>query len=154
MNKVELIGRLTKEPEVKTTPANVAVCSFTVAVDRKFKDQNGNKQTDFINCVAWRQQANLIGQYFHKGSRIGIVGNIQTRKYNDQSGKTVYVTEVVTDEIEFVDTKSDAQSGNPAQTASAPTEILTPPPVPTAEAAEPFAETEGVQLPFDIMGEF
>ena len=79
MNHVIIIGRLTADPVVKQTANNIAVCSFTVAVDRKFKDQNGNKQTDFISCVAWRGQAEVIGNYFSRGSRIGITGSIQRR---------------------------------------------------------------------------
>ena len=98
MNKVMLVGRLTKDPEVKNTSSNVPFCNFTIAVDRKFKDGNGQRQADFINCVAWRQTASFIGSYFHKGSRIGLVGSIQTRNFEDNSGQKRYVTEVVVDE--------------------------------------------------------
>ena len=117
MNKVILIGRLTKDPEVKNTSSQVAVCRFTLAVDRRFKDQNGQRQADFINCVAWRQTANFIGSYFHKGSKIAVVGSIQTRNYDDQSGQKHYVTEVLVDEAEFADSAnsnggSRQQNGN------------------------------------------
>ncbi len=112
MNKVILIGRLTKDPEVKNTASQVTVCRFTLAVDRRFKDQNGQRQADFISCVAWRQTANFISQYFHKGSKIAVVGSIQTRSYDDQSGQKRFVTDVVVDEAEFVD--SAANNGNPA----------------------------------------
>jgi len=113
MNKVILVGRLTKDPEVKNTASQVTVCRFTIAVDRRFKDQNGQRQADFINCVAWRQTANFISSYFHKGSRIGVVGSIQTRSYDDQSGQKRFVTEVVVDEAEFVESASQShqQSG-------------------------------------------
>ena len=124
MNKVILMGRLTKDPEVKQTPSNIAVCSFTIACDRRFKSQNGERQSDFINCVAWRQQATLLGNYFHKGSRIAVVGSLQSRSYDDQNGQKRYVTEVVVDEIEFVDTRSEAQGQGapaPAPAQSAPT---------------------------------
>jgi single-strand DNA-binding protein len=109
MNKVILLGRLTRDPEVKTTQNQVELCSFTVAVDRSYKDANGEKQTDFISCIAWRQKAKLLGQYFEKGSRIGIIGNLQSRNYDDNDGKKVYVTEVLVDEIEFVDSKKDRE---------------------------------------------
>lgn len=123
MNKVILIGRLVKDPEVKTTQSQIAFCGFTIAVDRKTK-KDADKQADFISCVAWRQQAEFLGKYFQKGSRIAIVGNLQSRTYDDANGKKVYVTEVVVDEIEFVDSKQEsttqsgsASHGNPAAPA-------------------------------------
>jgi len=117
MNKVILIGRLTKDPEVRNTANQATVCRFTVAVDRKFKDANGQRQADFINCVAWRQTANFISSYFHKGSKIAIVGNIQTRNY-EANGQKHYVTEVVVDEAEFVDSANSGNNGG--NTASRP----------------------------------
>lgn len=112
MNKCVLIGRLTKDTEIKRTSNNSKLCSFTIAVDRRFKDKDGNRQADFINCLAWGKNAEFIDKYFNKGSRIGIVGSIQTRSYADKDGKTVYVTEVVVDEAEFVESsvKSDAKA--------------------------------------------
>ncbi len=120
MNKVILIGRLTRDPEVRTTASQVNVATFTVAVDRRYKNAAGERQADFISCVAWRAQADLLGRYFKKGHRIGIVGNIQTRNYEDKDGKRVYVTEVVVDEIEFLETRRD-QAGDGAYTAPAST---------------------------------
>ena len=79
MNKAILMGRLTRDPELRTTVSNIPVCSFTVAVDRRFKSASGERQVDFISVVAWRQQAELVAQYFNKGSRILVVGSIQTR---------------------------------------------------------------------------
>ena len=116
LNKVILGGHLTQNPELKQTPSGVMVLNFTIAVNRKYVSKNDDgssnqPQTDFINCVAWRQQADLISRYFHKGSCICIVGNIQTRTYNDQQGNKRYVTEVVVDELYFVDTKSENQGG-------------------------------------------
>lgn len=113
MNKVILIGRLTKEPEVKNTANGTAVTKFTLAVDRSFKDANGQRQTDFINCIAWRQTATFISSYFHKGSKIAVTGSIQTRNYDDQDGKKVYVTEVVVDEAEFVESSANNQNSQP-----------------------------------------
>ena len=109
MNKIIITGRMTKDPEVKMTQNQIEVCSFTVAVDRIFKKADGTRECDFISCVAWRQQAKLLGQYFSKGSRIGIIGSIQTRDYKDKDDKKVYVTEVVVDEIEFIDSKKDSE---------------------------------------------
>ncbi|MBP5491883.1 MAG: single-stranded DNA-binding protein [Clostridiales bacterium] len=158
MNKVILMGRLTKDPEVKQTPSNIAVCSFTIACDRRFKTQSGERQSDFINCVAWRQQATLLGNYFHKGSRIAIVGSLQSRSYDDQSGQKRYVTEVVVDEIEFVDTKSESQGSSvpsaPAQSAQATVVAQTPPP---AQQIDPGFEAsmdsdDSSNLPFDVLG--
>lgn len=103
MNKVELIGRLTKDPEVKLTPNQTPFCNFTVAVDRRFKDSNGQRQADFINCVAWKGTAQFLQKYFKKGSRVGICGSIQTRNYEDQNGQKVFITEVLAEEIEFVE---------------------------------------------------
>ena len=120
MNKVILMGRLTKDPEVKQTPSNIAVCSFTIACDRRFKSQNGERQSDFINCVAWRQQATLLGNYFHKGSRIAVVGSLQSRSYDDQNGQKRYVTEVVVDEIEGADAASREHDGDVRAEAAKP----------------------------------
>lgn len=110
MNKCILIGRITKDTEIKQTSNNSKLCSFTIAVDRRFKDKDGNKQADFINCLAWGKNAEFIDKYFNKGSRIGIVGSIQTRNYTDKDGKTVYVTEVVVDEAEFVENKGESKA--------------------------------------------
>ena len=109
MNKVILIGRLTKDVEIKLTSNQTKFCQFTLAVDRRFKDANGQRQVDFINCIAWRNTAEFISKYFHKGSRIGVVGSIQTRSYEDQDGQKKFVTEAVIDEAEFVEstTKTD-----------------------------------------------
>jgi single-strand DNA-binding protein len=110
MNKAILIGRLTSDPAMKTTPQQIAVATFTIAIDRKFKT-NGEKQADFINIVAWRGTAEFVGKYFRKGSKIVVVGSIQTRTYDDKDGKKVYVTEVVADEIEFAESKQDKTEG-------------------------------------------
>ena len=110
MNKAILVGRLTKDPELKTTGSGVSVCSFTLAINRRFKNAEGNYDADFINCVAWRQQAEFISKYFSKGRMVGISGSIQTRSYDREDGQRVYITEVVADEVSFVDSKSTADS--------------------------------------------
>ena len=107
MNKAILVGRLTKDPELKTTGSGVSVCSFTIAVNRRFRNAEGNYDADFINCVAWRQQAEFLSKYFSKGRMVGICGSIQTRNY-ERDGQRVYVTEVVADEVSFVDSKGSA----------------------------------------------
>lgn len=115
MNKVIIIGRLTKEPEIRTTQSQIPVASFTLAVDRRFKTSDGEKQADFIPVIAWRKLAELSGQYLKKGSKVSIVGNIQTRNYEDKDGKKVYATEVVAEELYFLDTKKADQGNNTSE---------------------------------------
>ena len=103
MNKVLLVGRITKDVEIKMTSNQTPYCNFTLAVERRFKDANGQRQVDFINCVAWKQTATFIQQYFKKGSRIGIEGNIQTRSYEDKDQVKHFITEVIVDAAEFVE---------------------------------------------------
>ena len=110
MNKAILVGRLTRDPELRTTGNGVSVCSFSIAINRRFRNAEGNYDADFINCVAWRQQAELIAKYFAKGRMIGIVGSIQTRNY-DRDGQKVYVTEVVVEEVDFVESRPQGDNG-------------------------------------------
>lgn len=86
INNVVLVGRLTKDPDIRNTQQGTVVASFTLAVNRNFKDQNGNREADFINCVAWRKTAELLGDHVKKGQQIGVVGRIQTRSYDNQQG--------------------------------------------------------------------
>lgn len=109
MNRAILLGRLTKDPELRTTSSNVSVCSFTLAIDRRFKNANGERETDFIPCVAWRQQAEFAARYFSKGSMMAVVGSIQPRSWDDPDGKRHYTTEVIVDEIYFAGNKRDEQ---------------------------------------------
>ena len=108
LNKVILGGRITADPELKQTPQGVSVTSFSVAVNRRGKDA----QTDFINCVAWRQTAEFICKFFKKGSSICISGSVQTRTWNDQQNNKRYATEIVADEAYFVDAKAEASVGS------------------------------------------
>ena len=94
LNKAILMGRITRDPELRYTPNNVAVCTFTVAIDRRFVRQGEERQADFINVVAWRQQAEFVAKYFTKGRMINVVGSIQTRSWDDQNGTKRYATEV------------------------------------------------------------
>jgi len=149
MNKVILVGRLVKDPEVKTTQSQIAFCGFTLAVDRKFKTASGERQADFISCVAWRQQAEFLGKYFKKGSRLGLTGNLQSRSYDDANGKKVFVTEVVVDEIEFVESKSDgAQASGTEGAHSAP--ASSNPPAPSVDNGFYPAMDDDTTLPFDL----
>ncbi len=125
LNKVILAGRLTADAELKQTTSGISVTSFTVAVSRKFAKQGDAAQADFINCVAWRQQAEFITKYFRKGSSICIIGNIQTRSWTDNQGAKRYATEVIVDEVNFVDSKSERDAGAPS--AFNP-DSMTPPP--------------------------
>lgn len=110
MNKVELIGRLTKDAELKETQNEVKYCHFTLAVDRRFKDASGQRQTDFIGCTAWRQTASFIAGHFKKGDRVAICGSIQTRSYEDENGTKRMAVEVIADEAEFVDSNNSPKA--------------------------------------------
>ena len=115
LNKVILCGRLTADPELKQTTNGVAVVSFSLAVNRRYQTKSADgaqsQQTDFINVVAWRQTAEFISRYFHKGSALCLTGSIQTRTWQDQQGQKRYATEVVADEEMFVDSKNDSNAG-------------------------------------------
>lgn len=119
MNKAVLSGNLTREPEVKTLPSGVTVCTFTLAVGRKFKNANGEKETDFIPIVAWRQQAEAASKYLHKGSKAAVSGSIQTRNYEAQDGTKRYVTEIIADEVEFLDSRNAAEQSTVSRVAGA-----------------------------------
>ncbi len=118
LNRVILMGRLTADPEHKQTPSGVSVTSFSVAVDRNFSDKSGNRATDFINIVAWRNTADFICRYFTKGRMIAIEGSIQTRNYEDKQGNKRTAFEVVADQAYFADSKS---SDRPAAPSNFPT---------------------------------
>lgn len=123
MNQVQLVGNLTRDPEGGTTQSGIAYCRFTVACQRRFANQQGVREADFISCVAWRQTAEFIQRYFSKGSRIGLVGSIQTGSYTAQDGSKRYTTEVLVDNVEFVSSRSDSggQSAQSAKTAGGQT---------------------------------
>ena len=112
MNKVNLVGRLTRDPEVKNTTTGKAVATFTLAVDRRFKNKDGQKEADFIPLVVWGKQAEFVGQYLSKGSQIGVSGRLQVRSYDGQDGQRRYVTEVVADEVYFISTKRKENNGS------------------------------------------
>jgi len=105
MNKAVLIGRLTKDPELTTTPSGTPVCKFSLAVNRKFLNSSGERETDFLNIVVWRGAENCH-KYLRKGSKCGVLGMIQTRSYEAQDGTRKYITEIVADEVEFLSPKN------------------------------------------------
>jgi len=107
MNKAILIGRLTRDPELTKTNTDLSVCKFTLAINRNFKDKDGNEQTDFIPIVVWRNQAENCAKYLKKGSQCAVTGTIQTRSY-DKDGEKRYITEIVADNVEFLSTPKQA----------------------------------------------
>ena len=117
MNRVELVGRLTKDPELRYTSSNIASVRFTLAVNRPFQNQNGERETDFISCVAWRNQAENMKKYVTKGSLISVEGRIQTGSY-DKDGQRVYTTDVVADNVQFLESKAQSQNREAGVTPS------------------------------------
>lgn len=109
MNKVILMGRLTRDPEMRQTQSGTSVCSFSIAVNRRFAKE-GQQNADFINCTAWRQQAEFICKYFAKGAMIAVVGNLQSRSWENQEGKKQYATDVVVDEVYFTGSKTESHT--------------------------------------------
>ncbi len=111
MNKVVLIGRLTRDPELRyTSGSNAAVCNFTIAVDRGFTGQSGDREADFIPIVVWNKQAENVKNYLTKGSQVAVEGRIQVRNYDDQNGQKRYVTEVIANNVEFLGSKNSSNN--------------------------------------------
>ncbi|MBK0348376.1 single-stranded DNA-binding protein [Aerococcaceae bacterium zg-ZJ1578] len=109
MNNVQLIGRLTRDVELRHTSSGTAVGTFTLAVNRNFQNQQGEREADFINCVIWRKQAETLAQYTRKGAQIAVDGRIQTRNYENQQGQKVYVTEIVVNNFYFIETRAQSE---------------------------------------------
>jgi single-strand DNA-binding protein len=133
INRTLLVGRITRDPEVKKTQSGVSVVSFTLAVNRTYKKE-GEQEADFINCVAWRNQADFLGNYITKGALLGVDGRIQTRNYEDQTGKTVYITEVVCETVQALESKQQRDKQD----------TYTPAP----KVEEPLIEIDTDELPF------
>ncbi|HDE6949884.1 TPA: single-stranded DNA-binding protein [Staphylococcus aureus] len=112
LNRVVLVGRLTKDPEFRTTPNGVSVATFTLAVNRTFTKAQGEREADFINCVTFRKQAENVNNYLSKGSLAGVDGRLQSRSYENKDGQRVFVTEVVADSVQFLETKNNNQQQN------------------------------------------
>lgn len=147
LNKVILIGHLTADPELKQTQSGISVTSFSIGVTRRFTKSGEQPQSEFINIVAWRQQAEFVTKYFHRGNAICIVGSLQTRSYTDQQGNKRYVTEVVADEISFVEKKSDSAPTHQYDPQNEPTPAFSNAPSPAVTPKfEEVAEDD--DLPF------
>jgi len=114
MNKVVLIGRLTKDPELRYTQGGTAVANFTLAVNRRFSNQNGEREADFINCVAWQKTAEFVANYFKKGQQMAMEGRIQVSVYDGNDGQKRWKTEIIAEQIEFVGSKSNGSNDNKA----------------------------------------
>jgi single-strand DNA-binding protein len=135
INRIVLTGRITKDLDLKTTQTGHSVVSFTLAVDRARKNDNGEREADFIRCVAWNKTAEVMSQYCGKGSLIGVDGHLQTRSYDDRNGQRVYITEVVVDRMSFLDSRNNQQGQQ--QPPAAPARQK-PAPQP-AQQEDPFA---------------
>ncbi len=140
MNKVILIGNLTADPELRTTPSGTSVCTFRLAVERRFASKDGEKQTDFINIVAWRQLGELCAKYLQKGRQAAISGSLQIRNYEDKDGNKRIAAEVVAEDVQFL---RDGQRGSGSGDYSRPPL----PPEPAASFA-PFTDVDDDSLPF------
>ena len=143
MNKIILVGRLTKDPEVRTTSAGFNTVNFTVAVNRNFKNKDGNYDADFLPCVAFRQTADFISKFFKKGNMISLEGRVQTRNYDAQDGTKRYVTEVVVDNVEFVGGKNESSNSSSADAfvdapADAPIDEMPEYDIPTSDPYENY----------------
>lgn len=126
MNKAFIIGNLTKDPELRTTPSGVSVCSFTVAVQRRYKDADGNRQADFIPVIAWRGLAENCSKYLAKGRKVAVSGEIQTRSYEAQDGSKRFVTELMASDVEFLTPNDSGQNSVQGQIQQAMSEDYTP----------------------------
>ena len=150
MNKALLIGRLTRDPELRTTPTGRNVCQFSIAVSRNFTNANGDREADFINCVVWDKQAENLVKYQKKGNQIAVDGRIQTRNYDDKDGKRVYVTEILATSISFLDSKGTNAGG------SSSLNNLPEPPMEREDNNSPVSSMETVSVdkdPFEAFGD-
>lgn len=123
LNKTILIGRLTKDPELRYTPSGVAVATFTLAVNRPFTNQNGEREADFIPIVVWRKQAENCAKYIGKGSLVAVEGRIQVRSYNNQEGQRRWITEVIAENVRFLDSRGKKESDEAGDNSSFGNEI-------------------------------
>ncbi len=139
MNKVILIGRLARDPEMRSTASGINSTRFTLAVTRNFQNQNGERQADFINCVAWRRQAENIAKYCTKGTQVAVEGRIQTGSYDAQDGTKRYTTDIICDNVTFLSTKNSSNSNNEFAPSSMPEDISDP--ITTTDLSEdPFKD--------------
>mgnify|MGYP000883129326 CR=1 FL=1 len=150
INNVVLVGRMTRDAELRYTPSNVAVATFTLAVNRPFKNQNGEHEADFINVVIWRQQAENLANWAKKGAQIGITGRIQTRSYDNQQGQRVYVTEVVAETFQLLESRSVREGQGQGGGYSAPSNQAPTQSTPDFSRQEnPFGQTNPLDISDD-----
>jgi single-strand DNA-binding protein len=142
LNRVILIGRLTRDPELRYTPSGVAVTQFSLAVDRPFTNQQGEKEADFINIVTWRQLAETCANYLRKGRLTAVEGRMQTRNYENNEGKKVYVTEVVADNVRFLESNANANRTESGGSGNDRSQM-------TRGNAEPFSDGKPVDISDD-----
>ena len=141
MNKAILIGNLTRDPELRTTPSGVSVCTFSIAVSRRFQNQAGERLTDYFNIVAWRQLGETCGRYLAKGRKVSVIGEIQNRSYDGKDGQKRYITEIIADEVEFLTPRGEGAAAPPPSAPPAAS-----PGVPLD--AEGFTDIDEDELPF------
>ena len=140
INNVVVVGRLTRDPELKFTPNGAAVATFTLAVNRNFTNQSGQREADFINCVIWRKPAETLANYAKKGTLLGVTGRIQTRSYDNPQGQRVYVTEIVAETFQLMESKDVSEQRANESNETAEKSKPTPPPLPKKET-DPFAQS-------------
>lgn len=143
INRVVLVGRLTRDPELRFTQSGIAVARFTLACDRPFTGQDGKREADFIDCTVWRKQAENVGKYLKKGSLAGVEGRLQISSYDDKDGQKRYRAEVVADSVRFLESKKDGESSAPRQ--EAPTKQETPA-TSSSFGSDPFAGGGSIDL--------
>ena len=144
MNKAILIGRLTRNPELRYTGNNTPVATFSLAVNRSFTNQNGEREADFINCIVWRKLAETVKKYLSQGSQVAVEGRIQTRKYQNDKGENKYITEILVENVEFLCSKSKREeniANEPVETTSIPKQEVN-------NCQEEFEYTDEEGLPF------
>ena len=147
INSVNLVGRLTRDVELRVSQSNVTVATFTLAVNRSFKSANGEREADFINCVAFKKTAEILNQYAGKGSQIGVTGSIQTRNYENKDNQRVYVTEVIANNIALLDSKGSNNASDGQQSQARPNTNQAQQTRSQAPEENPFANSKG---PVDI----
>lgn len=146
INRVVLVGRLTRDPEMKYTQSGIAVTRFTLACDRPFTGQDGKREADFIDCVVWRKQAENVAQYLKKGSLAGVEGRLQISSYDDKDGQKRYRAEVVADSVRFLESKKDGESSAPRSEAPVKQDK---PATSSSFGADPFAGGGSIDLSDD-----
>lgn len=148
LNKCDVMGRLTSDPELKTTQNGISVCTFTIAVDRDYKGPNGDRETDFLDIVAWRSTAEFVTKYFAKGRMAVVSGRLQVRKWQDQNGNNRRSYEIVADNVYFGDSKREDQQGTPAQ-GYAPQQPTAYQPTPAAPQQQCYYQGNVFDVPTD-----